>query len=107
MVAVSFMFSICTFSSYSPESERAACRMKNTVSVSLVRTFTREVSTGAPAFFHTTWGRGFPCGGGGQAATGSRGQLGSPPHELTPDPDTNPRTWKGMRRLTCSPTLRM
>lgn len=54
MVAVSFMFSICTLSSYSPESERAAWRTKNTVSKSLVRTFTREVSKGAPPLVHTT-----------------------------------------------------
>lgn len=70
---MSFMFSICTVSSYSPESERAAWRTKNTVSVSLVRTFTREVSTGAPPFVHTTWGRGFPWAGGQQGAEVGRG----------------------------------
>lgn len=65
MAAVSFMFSICTLSSYSPESERAAWRTKNTVSMSLVRTCTREVSTGAPPFVHTACGRGFPWEGSG------------------------------------------
>lgn len=67
MVAVSFMFSICTLSSYSPESERAAWRTKNTVSKSLVCTCTREVSTGAPPLVHTTCGRGFPWGRGRSA----------------------------------------
>lgn len=89
-VAVSFMFSICTVSSYSPESERAAWRTKNTVSVSLVRTFTREASTGAPPFVHTTWGRGFPwVGSRGQRSAGAL--LGNGPLTPDPDPDPDPR----------------
>ena len=116
-VAVSFIFSICTVSSYSPESERAAWRTKNTVSKSLVRTCTCEVSMGAPPLVHTTCGRGFPCPGRG--GVGRVGQPGSDPQELTPPhpcaplrappphhPPAARRTWKGMTRLRCSPTLR-
>lgn len=89
MVAVSFMFSICTVSSYSPESERTAWRTKNTVSKSLVRTSTRAGSTGAPPFVHTTWGRGFPWAGGGERKDGGqRGQPGS--LSLGPDPEPDP-----------------
>lgn len=65
MVAVSRMFSICTLSSYSPESPRAAWRTKNTVSKSLVRTCTRLESRGAPPLVHTIWGRGLPWGAAG------------------------------------------
>lgn len=72
MVAVSFMFSICTDNSYSPESERAAWRTKNTVSKSLVRTCTREVSTGAPPLVHTTCGRGFPWEGNSHGGSSLR-----------------------------------
>lgn len=86
MVAVSFMFSICTLSSYSPESERAAWRTKKMVSKSLVRTCTREVSTGAPPFVHTTWGRGLPWGSGGEVRRlcGADQALTHPDLALTP-----------------------
>lgn len=89
MVASSFMFSICTLSSYSPESERAAWRTKNTVSVSLVRTFTREESTGAPPFVHTTWGRGFPWVGSREQRSAGSPPVGTDPGRPTLTPATH------------------
>lgn len=59
-VALSSTFSICTWSSYFPESLRSVLLMKRMLSVSLFLTLTCFVSRGSLFFIQVAFGLGFP-----------------------------------------------
>lgn len=61
ILAVSSIFSICTWRSYFPECFLSVLRMKRIVSISVFLTLAKLELKGSPSLFHVTCGLGLPC----------------------------------------------
>lgn len=107
MVAVSFMFSICTVSSYSRSRSGAAwAHEEHRVEVARAHVPTWLRCLGARAWSTPPAASAFLPGRRDGGQPGSDPQELTPPHPCTPlrAPPRNPQlgTWKGMTRLRCS-----